>query len=123
MTITPQIPAEGISKRQLQLDDAESFIVECECTSDAHAVEVWIEIEGDDEFAEVEVTFYVDTYVPVWNMNVFERVKTAFAILFGNAARRQHSILLKPQAAQNWVSAMQTSIDKLEKQVGTDGTD
>lgn len=114
MTLTPQVPAEGISKRQLQLDDAESFHIECECTCEDHAVEAWIEIKSDKEFSEVEVTFYVDTYVPVWNMNVFERVKTAFAILFGRPARRQHSILLKPQAAQNWVSAMQTSIDKLE---------
>ena len=55
MTLTPQVPAEGISKRQLQLDDAESFHIECECTCEDHAVEAWIEIHRDEIMADWEL--------------------------------------------------------------------
>lgn len=109
-----QTPAEGILKRKSVSGDYASYLIECECTCEDHAVDAWIEINKDDDVNDIDVSFYVKTYVPVWHFGLFQRIKLAVSILFNGEVERQHSILLKPQAAKNWISAMQSSIDELE---------
>ena len=109
-----ELPAEGILKRSNTWCDAHSYLVECECTCEDHAVDTWIAVDRDSEVNDIDVTFYVKTHVPIWNFGLFQRIKLAVLILFNGEVERQHSILLKPQVAKNWIVAVQQSIDDLE---------
>ena len=56
-------PLQGIMKTA-EYQDAVSFRVACDCHDNNHDVDVWIEVEKDDEVHEITVTFYreLDTH-------------------------------------------------------------
>jgi len=106
-------PALGISRSE-SWDDAEVYHVECSCTDPDHALVTWVEVSTDKDFPEVEVTFYVKTNFRRWD-NVWERIKTAWAVLFGDGYEQHHNLLLKKQAAFNFAAALEASIEDLEE--------
>lgn len=106
-------PALGISKSSTW-NDTHVYHVECSCTDPDHAVVSWIEISTDEDLHnEVEVTFYVNTNFRRWE-NVWERIKIAASVLFGNGYEQHHSLLLEKQAAYNFAAAIEASIEDLE---------
>jgi hypothetical protein len=110
--LTPQVPAEGISGDK-SLNLAHNYHVECSCTDDHHAIDVWIEIDTDDDFSETEVIFYVQDSYPHWN-GFFKRVTDAVGILMGKPLTRQHGIMLTRQSALNFTTALNESIKELD---------
>ena len=46
---------------------------------------------------------------------MWDRVKQAAAILFTGVSKQEHEILLKPQAALNWIKAVENSVNNFEK--------
>jgi hypothetical protein len=110
----PEQPATGVSKT-FDSDKAVCYRIDCECTSHDHAVDTHIEVERLwDDIPDISVRFYMTTYnkfpESFWN-----RVKQAAGILFTGVSKQEHEILLKPQAALNWVKAVENSIKDFEK--------
>lgn len=110
----PQIEKPARSIVQVaDWDHAKAFKIVCDCTSDEHTVDAWVEIEADDEVDMLEVTFYVKTWTPFFS-SFKERVKAAFNVLFRGVHTQEHSLVLKEQGARNWVAAMEQAIKDVE---------
>lgn len=107
-------PATGISKTA-EFKDAVSYRIDCDCTSPTHSVDTWIEV--DQPFSDVEmvsIRFHVNTYTHPFSDGFWQRVKNASKVLMG-VDEQQHEILLKLQAAKNWVSAVSNTIITIQK--------
>lgn len=113
---TPQEPAEGIMKREGNDLNLQSFHVECSCTSEDHALEVWIEFDREVDWPEPQVTFYVRDCYPNWR-GFFRRLKDAVGILFGQPLTREHSILFTKQSAINFTAAINKSIEEMDAEI------
>ena len=111
-----QTPAQGIMQTG-DWKDAKSFHIECECTDSNHAVNMWIEVDGDKDIQDVQVGFYVDTWTPFWDTK-FNRFKAAWNILVKGINRQEHHILLNKQAALNFAGAITETVKQLENKHG-----
>jgi hypothetical protein len=102
-------PATGISKLA-DYPKAKCYRVDCECTTPDHAVDTWIEVErAFDDCEDISVRFYVNTYSHPLANGFWQRLKNACKILVG-VDQQQHEILLKQQAAKNWISSVEKAI-------------
>lgn len=108
-----QTPAEGISLDN-DWGDAKTFNVECDCTSDDHAVKMWIEVQRDADIPDVEVSFYVTTWTPVWK-GWLQRLQAVYDILFKGVHKQEHHMLLNKQSALNFASAIESTVKELEE--------
>jgi hypothetical protein len=109
-----QQPAEGISKGP-SWADAHTYKVECDCGDSDHAIHAWIEVQGDTDTKDVSLSFYVKSWIPVWDKK-FSRIRTAFRVLFGGHLEHEHHIILNKQVATNFLSALEKSIEELDAQ-------
>jgi hypothetical protein len=108
-----QTPAQGISLEK-DFGDAKVFNVECDCTSDDHAVKMWIEVQRDADIPDVEVSFYVTTWTPAWQ-NWGKRLIAVYEILFKGVHKQEHHMLLDKQSAINFAIAIINTVDEIEK--------
>lgn len=109
-----ETPAAGISKL-FEHTDAVCYRIECECTSSNHSVDTWIEVErAFDDCEDISVRFYVNTYSHPFARGFWQRLKNAGKVLLG-IDEQQHEILLKQQAAKNWISAVESAITEYKK--------
>lgn len=106
-----QEPAQGICKVQ-DWGDARLYHVECDCTCEDHVVQTWVEAEAEPDFG-VCVTFYVKTWTPasIASGGLWQRIKKAANILFKGVDTQEHDIILKEQAALNWISAVENAMN------------
>lgn len=109
-----QTPAMGISLDK-DFGDARVFNVECDCSSDDHAVKMWIEVQRDKDVPDVEVSFYVTT----WTKNFWEdwpaRFRAVYEILVKGVHKQEHHMLLNKQSAMNFADAIKNTIKEMEK--------
>jgi hypothetical protein len=108
-----QKPAEGISIDK-NFGDARVFNVECDCSADDHAVKMWIEVQRDKDIPDVEISFYVTTWTPIWK-GWGDRLKAVYEILFKGVHKQEHHMLLNKQSALNFAEAIKSEIVNLEK--------
>lgn len=108
-----QKPAMGITQTA-NYSDAKVYKIECDCGSTDHAVNMWIEVDGDQETQDVQVAFYVDTWTPFWESG-FNRIKTAWNVLVHGINRQEHHLLLSRQAALNFAEVVKTTVNQLDK--------
>lgn len=108
----PQQPAQGISI-DADYGDARVFNVECDCSSDDHAIKMWIEVNRDQDIPDVEVTFYVTTWT-AWTESWKERLTAAWEILVNGVHKQQHSMLLNKQTALNFAEAIKSTVKVLD---------
>ena len=94
--------------------DADAYRVACECHSSEHDLDVWIEVEPDNESNDITLTLYKEMYTPVWESG-FNRFREAARILFTGSSRMAGTIILKRDVAQNLLDTIQQSINRLEK--------
>jgi len=94
--------------------DADAYRVACDCQDHDHDLDVWIEVEQDQEVKEITLTFYKELYTPVWERG-FNRVREALRVLFLGHTRVAGSIIMRREVAQNFIHAIQSSIDRLEE--------
>lgn len=106
-------PLQGIMKTS-EYDDAVSFRVACDCHDNLHDVDVWIEVERDDEVHEITVTFYRELDTPWWEKG-FNRFREAWRILVHGRSRFSGSLIMRPEAADHLCAAIQTSVQRLQK--------
>jgi len=107
-----QQPAQGISIDN-DFGDAKVFNVECDCTADDHAVKMWIEVQRDKDLPDVEVSFYVTTWTPLWE-GWGDRLRAVYDILFKGVHKQEHHMLLNKQSALNFAAAIDATVKEFE---------
>jgi hypothetical protein len=109
----PQTPASGIMF-DADYGKSKAYTIACDCHDGDHQVHMWIELNGDDDTQDIEMTFYVNTTTPFWKEG-FSRIKAAWNILIYGYREDQHSLILNKQAALNVASTITTVIKELER--------
>lgn len=118
MVTKSQTPAQGIML-QYEYNNSKNFKVECDCSSDDHAVYMWIEVGEEPDVPDVEVSFYVNTWTPILEGGWLGRFKAAFDILFKGVHKQQHHMLLNKQSAINFADAIKNTVKEMEKKNGS----
>lgn len=113
MDLKPQKPAKGISIDN-DWGDAKSFNIECDCTSDDHAVKMWIEVQRDNDIPDVEVSFYVTTWTKEFWKNWPARLKAVWDILVHGVHKQEHHMLLSEQSATNFAHAILDTVKQMK---------
>lgn len=107
-----QNPAIGIMQ-SAEFKDTKVFQIACDCHTLDHSIHMWVEVGGDTETQDVEVTFYVNTWTPPFD-NILARIKSAINILFRGVDCKEHSLILKKQAALNFAATIEKTVKELE---------
>ena len=107
-----QKPASGIMF-DADYGNSKTYTIACDCHDGDHQVQMWIELNGDKDTQDIEMTFYVNTTTPFWKEG-FSRIKAAWNILIYGYREDQHSLILNKQAALNVASTITTVIEELE---------
>lgn len=110
-----QTPAEGISLDK-DFGGAKLYNIECDCSHDSHAVKMWIEVTGDEDIKDVELTFYVNTSIPWWKGWRY-RISTAINVLFNGKTEQQHTLILSRQAGLNIAESIKAVIEDMERKL------
>jgi hypothetical protein len=113
MVTKAQQPAEGISLTG-DYGDAKNFRVDCDCGSDDHSAHMWIEVAKDPDIPDVEVSFYVTTWTPLWK-GWGTRLRAVYEILFKGVHKQEHHMLLRKQSAINFAHAILDTVKEMEK--------
>jgi len=108
-----QQPASGIMF-DADYGDSKSYTIACDCHDGDHQVHMWIELEGDKDCRDVNMTFYVNTTTPFWKPG-FNRFRAAWDILVHGYREDQHTLILNKQSALNVATAITTVIEELEE--------
>lgn len=111
MKLNPNFPAPGIMTTA-NYPDTRAFRVACDCHSNDHDVDVWVEVEPDRETSEVTVTFYRELDTPWWEPG-FNRFREAWQILVHGRSRFSGSLIVRAETAQHLCDAIQNSIQTL----------
>jgi hypothetical protein len=109
-----QRPAQGISLDK-DFGDAKVFNVECDCSSDDHAVKMWIEVQRDRDIPDVEVSFYVTTWTKEFWNDWPARLRAVYDILVMGVHKQEHHMLLNRQSALNFAEAIKDTVKELDK--------
>ena len=106
-------PALGIMTTA-NYPDARAFRVACDCHSNEHDVDVWIEVEPDSETRDITVTFYRELDTPWWESG-FNRFTEAWQILRHGRSRFSGSLIIQAETAHHLCDAIQSSVQQLKK--------
>jgi hypothetical protein len=107
-----QTPAAGIMF-DADYGKSKAYTIACDCHDGDHQVHMWIELNGDKDTQDIEMTFYVNTTTPLWKPG-FSRIKAAWDILIHGYREDQHSLILGKQAALNVANTITTVIEELQ---------
>jgi hypothetical protein len=100
---------------RMELDNAINQAVrEIETRFDFKNTVSKIELEGDKDCRDVNMTFYVNTTTPFWKPG-FNRFRAAWDILVHGYREDQHTLILNKQSALNVATAITTVIEELEE--------
>ena len=100
--LKPQIPAQGILKRN-NWGDAMAYQVVCECHDADHDHNVWI--EADD--TGVTVTTYTTQKSQWWSLN---RWQTIWILLTKGYVKYEANIIMHEQQALNYAETLKKAI-------------
>lgn len=113
MDLKPQAPAKGI---MLQGDygNSKNFKVECDCSAEDHSVYMWIEINENPDIPDIDVSFYVRTWTPLWE-GWKARLKAVYEILFKGVHKQEHHMLLSEQSAINFAHVILDTVNQIKE--------
>lgn len=94
--------------------DAHAFRVACDCHSNQHDLDVWIEVKPDTDCSDITLTFYKDIYVPFWKTG-YNRLLEAWRVLFTGYATRQGDFIMDKATARRFCATIERSIQDLER--------
>ena len=101
-----QTPAEGILKKNDWGDDKMYHVV-CECGSEDHTHDIWIEAED----IGVNVTIYATVKSPWWSMNRFKQIWT---LLTKGYLEHQTVLTMNEQTAFNYAETLKKAIQDVK---------
>lgn len=110
--MTPEKPAQGIMQTNAW-SDAESHVIACDCHHNDHNVIMWVEVADQSDTQHVTLTFFVKTYLS----NRFNRVRTAWRVLWSGELTQEHELILNSQTALNVSEAIAQAVSRLEKSI------
>ena len=110
---TDSLPVKNIM-RTGDYCDAHAFRVACDCHSNQHDLDVWIEVKPDTDCSDITLTFYKDIYVPFWKSG-YNRVLEAWRVLFTGHATRQGDFIMDLATARQLCATIERSIQDLER--------
>lgn len=108
-----QTPAKGIMF-DADYGNSKTYTISCDCHDSDHQVHMWIELTGDEDAKDVEMTFYVNTTTPFWKLG-FNRFRAALDILVHGYREDQHTLILNKQAALNVAGTINQVVKELEE--------
>ena len=101
-----QTPAEGILKKN-DWGDTKEYHVVCDCGSDDHAHDLWVEAED----IGITVTIYATVKSPWWSMNRFKQIWT---LLTNGYLEHQTVLTMNKQTALNYAETLKTAIKDVD---------
>lgn len=108
-----QKPAVGIMQTA-DFKKAKSYNIACECNTPDHAANMWIELNGDAECKNVELSFFVETWTPYWDSRA-SRWRAIWQLLTQGYVKTEHHMILNRQAAINLAETINHTIKEIEK--------
>jgi hypothetical protein len=102
MKLSPEIPAEGISK-QGDWQDAKTYKVTCNCGSDSHSHNVWVEADETG----VAVNIYTQVKTNFWSMNRWQLI---WRLLTTGYVELESSIAMSEQQSLNYAETLKTAV-------------
>ena len=102
-----QTPAEGILKKN-DWGDTKMYHVVCDCGSDDHTQDLWIEAEDTG----VTVTIYAIVKSPWWSMNRFQQI---WKLLTQGYLEQQTVLTMDRQTALNYAETLKAAIKDVEE--------
>lgn len=102
-----QIPAEGILKKN-DWGNAKEYQIVCDCGSDDHMHNLWIEAED----IGITVTIYATVKSPWWSMNRFKQIWT---LLTKGYLEHQTVLTMNEQTALNYAETLKKSIQDVQQ--------
>ena len=102
-----QKPAEGILLRK-DWGDSKYYIVTCECCSDDHAHNVWVEADETG----ITVNTYTTQKTNFWSKTRWHHI---WKLLTAGYVEYEASIIMSKQQALNYASVLQSSIKDVEE--------
>ena len=106
--LDPQIPAEGILKRN-DWGDSKLYQVACECSDSNHDHNVWIEI---DDTERVNVTVYTTVKSKWWSLNRWQKIWT---LLTQGYVEYEATIVMTEQQALNYSETLKKAIKDVKQ--------
>ena len=95
-------------------EDAKVFRVACDCTSNDHGLDLWIEAKKDEEFSQVDLSFYVKGTSPFWDKK-WNRFKAAWQMIWNGYHEWEHVLILDSESAKNLADVIKTYSEELEQ--------
>ncbi len=97
-----QTPAEGILKKN-DWGDTKMYHVVCDCGSDDHTHNLWVEAEDHG----VTVTVYTTVKSPWWSMNRFKQI---WQLLSKGYLQHETVLTMNEQTAFNYAETLKSAI-------------
>jgi hypothetical protein len=97
-----QTPAEGILKKN-DWGDTKMYHVVCDCGSDDHNHNIWVEAEDHG----VTVTVYTTVKSPWWSMNRFKQI---WQLLSKGYLQHETVLTMNEQTAFNYAETLKSAI-------------
>ena len=107
------IPARGIMSTG-SWDYADSYRIACDCTDNRHDIDVWIEVEPDNEIRAITLLLYCELETPWWEQG-FNRLQEAWRVLTQGHSKFQGSLVMNQETAENFLNALERSLQRLKK--------
>jgi hypothetical protein len=101
-----QVPAEGILKKN-DWGDTKMYHIVCECGSEDHTHDLWIEAED----IGVNVTIFATVKSPWWSMNRFKQIWT---LLTKGYLEHQTVLTMNEQTAFNYAETLKKAIQDVK---------
>jgi hypothetical protein len=102
-----QTPAEGILKRN-DWGDSKLYHVVCDCGSDDHTHNLWVEAED----IGVTVTIYATIKTPWWSTNRFKQI---WSLLTKGYLQYETVLTMNEQTAFNYSETLKTAIKDVKQ--------
>jgi hypothetical protein len=104
--MTPELPAQGILKRN-DWGDSVVYQVVCECGDSNHDHNVWIEAEDHN----ITVTIYTTQKSKWWSMNRWQKIWT---LLTKGYVEYEASIIMTEQQAINYAETLNKAVEDVK---------
>ena len=108
-----ETPAYGIMKTA-SYKNAETYQIACDCHSPDHNVDMWIEINKEDDLDLINVSFYTKATASFWTPK-FNRFKLIWEILTTGYYQAEHHLILSEQAARNMADTIISQVNSFNK--------
>lgn len=102
-----QVPAEGILKKN-DWGDAKMYQVVCDCGSDDHTHNLWVEAEDHG----ITVTIYATVKSPWWSLNRFKQIWT---LIIKGYLQHETVLTMNEQTAVNYAETLKSAVKDVKE--------